>query len=106
MKIKTIFIVLLTFSLHSCAGALTKAALIESLLSPTSIAMTLADYGVEKETGKKVSEHALSAVTSKDCKLGIQDIKEMSICKDENFFDKITTTITSSLRNSYTRKID
>jgi len=47
VKIKAAFIVLLTVSLHSCGGALTSAALIESFLSPTSIAMSLADYGIE-----------------------------------------------------------
>ncbi len=103
MKIKTIFIVILTVSLHSCAGALTKAALIESFLSPTSIAMTLADYGIEKETGKKVSEHALSIATDKDCKLTI-DIK--NTCKDDNFFENITTQVASNIKNFYTKKID
>ncbi len=102
---KAIIIILLTISLNSCGSAIT-ASLIETIISPSSIITSVVDYGIEKETGKKVSEHALSAVTSKDCKLGIQDIKEMSICKDETFFDKITTTITSSLKNSYTRKIE
>ncbi|NKA16481.1 MAG: hypothetical protein EBV74_00905 [Alphaproteobacteria bacterium] len=102
---RAIIIILLTISLNSCGSAIT-AGLVETVFSPSSIITSVVDYGIEKETGKKVSEHALSAVTSKDCKLGIQDIKEMSICKDENFFDKITTTVTSSLRNSYTRKID
>ena len=46
---KKIFIVLLTVSLHSCGGALTSAALIESFLTPASITMTLVDYGIEKE---------------------------------------------------------
>lgn len=102
---RAIIIILLTISLNSCGSAIT-SGLVETVFSPSSIITSVVDYGIEKETGKKVSEHALSAVTSKDCKLGIQDIKEMSICKDENFFDKITTTVTSSLRNSYTRKID
>ena len=39
---------------------------------------------IEKETGKKVSEHALSMATEKDCKLTI-DVK--NICKDDNFFE-------------------
>lgn len=103
MKIKAAFIVLLTVSLHSCGGALTSAALIESFLSPTSIAMTLADYGIEKETGKKVSEHALSMATEKDCKLTI-DVK--NICKDDNFFENITTQVASNIKNFYTKKID
>jgi hypothetical protein len=103
VKIKTIFIVSLTVSLHSCGGALTSAALIESFLSPASITMTLVDYGIQKETGKKVSEHALSAATDKDCKLTI-DVK--NICKDDNYFENITTQVASNIRNFYTKKID
>lgn len=103
MKIKAIFIVFLTVSLHSCGGALTSATLIESFLSPSSIAMTLVDYGIEKETGKKMSEHALSAVTEKDCKLGI-DVKH--ICKDDNYFENITMQVASNIKNFYTKKID
>ena len=103
MKIKTIFIVSLTVSLHSCGGALTSAALIESFLSPASITMTLVDYGIQKETGKKVSEHALSAATDKDCKLTI-DVK--NICKDDNYVENITTQVASNIRNFYTKKID
>jgi hypothetical protein len=57
------------------------ASLIESFLTPTSVIMTVADYGVEKETGKKISEHALSMVSSQDCKF---NLKDMTICKDEN----------------------
>jgi len=100
---KPIFIVILTVSLNSCGGALTSAALIESFVSPASIAMSLADYGIEKETGKKVSEHALSMVTEKDCKLTI-DVK--NICKDDNFFENITTQVTTNIKNLYTKKID
>jgi hypothetical protein len=100
---KKIFIVLLTVSLHSCGGALTSAALIESLVSPSSIAMTLVDYGIEKETGKRVSEHALSAATDKDCKLTI-DVTH--ICKDDNYFENITTQVTYNIKNLHTKKID
>jgi hypothetical protein len=100
---KKIFIVLLTLSLHSCGGALTSAALMESFLSPTSIAMTIADYGIEKETGKKVSEHVLSAATEKDCKLTI-DVTH--ICKDDNYFENITMQVASNIKNFYTKKID
>ena len=100
---KAIFVLLLTASLHSCGGALTSAALIESLLTPASITMTLVDYGIEKETGKKISEHALSAITDKDCKLTI-DVK--NICKDENYFDNLTMQVAYNVRNYYTKKID
>ena len=103
MKMKAIFIVLLTVSLHSCGGALTSAALIESFLSPTSIAMTVADYGIEQQTGKKVSEHVLSAATEKDCKLTI-DVTH--ICKDDNYFENITMQVAYNVKNFYTKKID
>ena len=103
MKMRALFIVLLTFTLHSCGGALTSASLIESLISPSSIAMSIVDYGIEKETGKKVSEHALSAATNKDCKLTI-DVTH--ICKDDNFFENITTQVASNIKNFYTKKID
>jgi hypothetical protein len=103
VKIKTIFIVLLTVSLNSCAGALKSTAVIEYFVSPSSIAMSIADYGIEKETGKKVSEHALSMATEKDCKLTI-DVK--NICKDDNFFENITTQVAYNIKNFYTKKID
>ena len=57
------------------------ASLIESFLTPSSVIMTAADYGIEKETGKKLSEHALSMATSKDCKF---NLKDMTICKEES----------------------
>lgn len=57
------------------------ASLIESFLTPSSVIMTVADYGIEKETGKKLSEHALSMATSQDCKF---NLKDMTICKEES----------------------
>ena len=75
----------------------------ESFLSPTSIAMTVADYGIEQKTGKKVSEHVLSAATEKDCKLTI-DVTH--ICKDDNYFENITMQVASNIKNFYTKKID
>jgi hypothetical protein len=42
-------------------------------------------------------------VTEKDCKLTI-DVK--NICKDDNFFENITTQVTTNLKNLYTKKID
>ena len=75
---KFVFIIFLTFSLNSC-GNLMSASLIESFLTPSSLVMTVADYGIEKETGKRLSEHALSMATSQDCKFNLQD---MTICKE------------------------
>ena len=73
------------------------ASLIESFLTPTSAIMTVADYGVEKETGKKVSEHALSMVTSQDCKF---NLKDMTICKDENLSNKKIVNVAKASQNS------
>ena len=95
------FITLLVFTLNSC-GSLTSATLIESFLTPTSLMMTVADYGLEKETGKKVSEHALSIVTSKDCKF---NLKEITICKDENVSIKKNVKVTKANQNSSKKKL-
>lgn len=84
MKIKTIFIILLTLTLNGCGGSLVASHIIDALMTPSSIMSTMADFGIESETGKKLSEHALSAATSKDCKLTI-DVT--NICKDEVSFD-------------------
>ena len=73
------------------------ASLIESFLTPTSVIMTVADYGVEKETGKKVSEHALSMATSQDCKI---NLKDMTICKDENLSNKKIVKVAKANQNS------
>jgi len=94
-----LFIVLLTFTLNSC-GNLMSASLIESFLTPTSAIMTAVDYGIEKETGKKISEHALSVATSQDCKF---DLKEMSICKDENVSNKKIVKVVKANQN-YSKK--
>ena len=94
-----LFIVLLTFILNSC-GNLMSASLIESFLTPTSAIMTAVDYGIEKETGKKISEHALSVATSQDCKF---DLKEMTICKDENVSNKKTVKVLKANQN-YSKK--
>jgi hypothetical protein len=91
-----IFIILITFTLNSC-GNLISASLIESVLTPTSAIMTLADYGIEKETGKKVSEHALSMATSQDCKF---NLKDMTICKDENLANKKIIKVAKANQNS------
>ncbi len=93
---RVLFITLLVFTLNSC-GSLTAATLIESFLTPTSLMMTVADYGLEKETGKKVSEHVLSIATSKDCKF---NLKEITICKDENVSSKKILKVTNATQKS------
>ena len=91
-----LFIILLAFTLNSC-GNLMSASLIEYFLTPTSLMMTVADYGIEKETGKKVSEHALSIATSMDCKFNLED---KTICKDENVSSKKILKVTKATQNS------
>ena len=98
---RILFITLLAFTLNSC-GSLTSASLIESFLTPTSLMMTVADYGLEKETGKKASEHALSIATSKDCKF---NLKETTICKDENVSIKKIVKVTKANQNSSKKKL-
>ena len=69
--------------LNSC-GSLISASLTETLFNPTSIASSLIDYGIKKHTGKKMSEHALSKITDKDCEFNIENLSNpQSICKDK-----------------------
>ena len=93
---RVLFIIFLTFTLNSC-GNLMSVSLIESFLTPTSLIMTVADYGLEKETGKKFSEHALSIATSKDCKF---DLKDMTICNDENVSSKKILKVAKAKQNT------
>ena len=67
---KKIFLILSLLSLNSC-GSLISASLTETLFNPSSIASSLIDYGIKKHTGKKMSDHALSIVTDKDCEINI-----------------------------------
>ena len=80
---KKLFLVLSLLMLNSC-GSLISASLTETLFNPTSIASSLIDYGIKKHTGKKMSEHALSKITDKDCELNIENLSNpQSICKDK-----------------------
>lgn len=72
------------------------ASLIESFLTPSSVIMTVADYGIEKETGKKLSEHALSMATSKDCKF---NLKDMTICKEESLSNNKIVKVAKANQN-------
>ena len=80
---KKLFLVLSLLMLNSC-GSLISASLTETLFNPTSIASSLIDYGIKKHTGKKMSEHALSKITDKDCEFNIENLNNpQSICKDK-----------------------
>ena len=80
---KKIFLGLSLLLLNSC-GSLISASLTETLFNPTSIASSLIDYGIKKHTGKKMSEHALSKVTDKDCEINIENLSNpQSFCKNK-----------------------
>ncbi len=80
---KKIFLGLSLLLLNSC-GSLITASLTETLFSPTSIASNIIDYGIKKHTGKKMSGHALSKVTDKDCEINIENLSNpQSFCKDK-----------------------
>ena len=80
---KKLFLALSLLMLNSC-GSLISANLTETLFNPTSIASSLIDYGIKKHTGKRISDHALSKITDKDCELSIENlINPQSICKDK-----------------------
>jgi uncharacterized protein YceK len=77
---KKLFLVLSVLLLNSC-GSLISASLTETIFNPTSIASNLIDYGIKKHTGKKMSEHALSKVTDKDCEINIENLSNpQSFC--------------------------
>ena len=89
--------------LNSC-GSLISASLTETLFNPTSIASSLIDYGIKKHTGKKMSEHALSKITDKDCELSIENLgNPQSICKDKEVVENnniLTKSKVASQRQS------
>jgi hypothetical protein len=84
---KKLFLILSLLSLNSC-GSLISASLTETLFNPSSIASSLIDYGIKKHTGKKMSEHALSIVTDKDCEINIENLnKPQSFCKNKEIVE-------------------
>jgi hypothetical protein len=89
--------------LNSC-GSLISASLTETLFNPTSIASSLIDYGIKKHTGKKMSEHALSKITDKDCELSIENLSNpQSVCKDKEVVENnniLTKSKVASQRQS------
>ena len=99
---KTLFLLLSLLLLNSC-GSLISASLTETLFNPSSIASSLIDYGIKKHTGKKMSEHALSIVTDKDCEINIENLnKPQSFCKNKEIVEnnKTTSKIEVSLQTS------
>ena len=100
---KKLFLVLSLLMLNSC-GSLISASLTETLFNPTSIASSLIDYGIKKHTGKKMSEHALSKITDKDCEFNIENLNNpQSICKDKEIVENnniLTKSKVASQRQS------
>ena len=100
---KKLFLVLSLLLLNSC-GSLISASLTETLFNPTSIASSLIDYGIKKHTGKKMSEHALSKITDKDCELSIENLSNpQSFCKDKEVVENnniLTKSKVASQRQS------
>ena len=100
---KKLFLVLSLLLLNSC-GSLISASLTETLFNPTSIASSLIDYGIKKHTGKKMSEHALSKITEKDCELSIENLSNpQSFCKNKEFVENnniLTKSKVASQRQS------
>ena len=100
---KKLFLVLSLLMLNSC-GSLISASLTETLFNPTSIASSLIDYGIKKHTGKKMSEHALSKITEKDCEFNIENLSNpQSICKDKEVVENnniLTKSKVASQRQS------
>jgi hypothetical protein len=100
---KKLFLGLSLLMLNSC-GSLISASLTETLFNPTSIASSLIDYGIKKHTGKKMSEHALSKITDKDCEFNIENLSNpQSICKDKEVVENnniLTKSKVASQRQS------
>jgi hypothetical protein len=94
---KKLFLVLSLLLLNSC-GSLISASLTETLFNPTSIASSLIDYGIKKHTGKKMSEHALSKITDKDCEFNIENLSNpQSFCKDKEVVENNNILIKSKV---------
>ena len=100
---KKLFLALSLLMLNSC-GSLISASLTETLFNPTSIASSLIDYGIKKHTGKKMSEHALSKITDKDCEFNIENLSNpQSFCKDKEVVENnniLTKSKVASQRQS------
>ena len=100
---KKLFLALSLLMLNSC-GSLISASLTETLFNPTSIASSLIDYGIKKHTGKKMSEHALSKITDKDCEFNIENLSNpQSFCKDKEAVENnniLTNSKVASQRQS------
>ena len=89
----------LALILNGCGNIIGVANLASALITPSSVAIGAADYGLEKKTGKTSKEHAISFVMSKDCKI---DYKNLSICNEDNVLIKQEIiTIQNQIQNIF-----
>ena len=80
---KKLFLIIVCFLITSCAE-LASINIINSMLTPSSLLIsTIANYGLDRYTGRQASEHVLSLVTGQDCKFKL-DVK--NICKTPVYF--------------------
>ncbi len=96
---KLIITLFLILTLNGCGNIIGAANLASSLITPSSVAIGVADYGLEKKTGKTSKEHAISFVMSKDCKI---DYKNLSICNEDNvLLEREIITIQNQIQNIF-----
>jgi len=79
-NMKIFFSLLLIVLLNSCVNLIGAANLATSVVTPTSVMLGAADYGLEENTGKTSKEHALSFLMSKDCKI---DLRTLTLCNED-----------------------
>jgi len=77
--------------LYSCGAPFTG-----QLLTQERIVSIMADIVIDAYTGKKISEHVLSNLTQKNCKLKINDIN--NICIEENMESLLDVVEQNELR--------
>ena len=78
---KNFFFIIFFFFINSCAEV-TSINIINSMLTPSSLIISsVANYGLERYTGRQGSEHVLSLVTGQDCKfkMYVKNICETSV---------------------------
>ena len=90
---------LLILLLNGCGNLIGAANLASTLVTPSSVVMGAADYGLEQKTGKTSTEHAISFLMSKDCKV---DYKNFSLCNEDNILIKQEIiTIQNQIQNIF-----
>ncbi len=82
---KLIITLFLILTLSGCGNLIGVANLASTLITPSSVVMSAADYGLEKKTGKTSTDYVVSFLMSKDCKV---DYKNLSICSEDNVLIK------------------